>query len=264
MLSTDTLRLATESARLCREAFEGNYGTRPIREEFGSNPVGGVSRVDDEIHGNVVYVYFRGQRYSLREAWHCLSVWKRSVSGIGITGKVHQGMARRFELVRSSVVEQVRACLEEIDGPAIIAASGHSRGSAQARLNAASLKENFPDVDVSVFTFSSMAIFDREAAESCNTVMGENKTTLFEMEGDVFPRLSERLGFYQGLEPVTLRPEESDWYNNHVERGEYPFANPGVSCLFSAQTWNAHQIPTYHEALSSVYETAREAANSSS
>jgi hypothetical protein len=243
-----------DSVNRLQDAFSGNYGPLPILE--GQTKVGMLT-----LHGNRIYVTYRGSVNSLFELFSCLFIWKNHIQdlpGLGsLRGKVHAGIHLAFGKIANPFLETLNKSLAsaqiERDKTEFII-EGYSRGSGLAVLTALLVKTLFPTNSVDVLTYSSMKLLDTDGTKTYDDLIGKHHWS-FICEEDLFPRCigPSYCGFLPTGKPIPFSAKNSVDYNQRVETQRYSYLMqiPIISWLIKkiipCSIWEAHMPQTYQE-----------------
>jgi hypothetical protein len=236
--------------------LEGDYGNFPIYEDKRR-----VGKLTLDKKNKRVFVTYRGSVNSLFEIFSCLLVWKKPWDKRG--GGVHAGLYNAFQKTQksfqSALQEMVRKNNISLD-PFNFLIEGYSRGSGLAILTALFLKQQYPRCNINVLTYSTMKLFDQNAAENYQKTMQGHHWS-FLCTDDSFPKWigPSFLGFCPVGNKIEFPARESENYKRRTAANQYSYLAeiPIVSYLFkkliSSATWEAHMPTIYNELAAGAY-----------
>jgi hypothetical protein len=237
----------SESLRRLKETFQGSYGSIPLLD--GEDRVGRMT-----LEGQKVHLTFRGSIDSFTEILSCFNLGKYSTEEWGLAGRVHAGIYNSFCNVRKSIDENWDRHFSHLDPRNVeFIVEGYSRGSGLATLASAYLTHKFVESRLKVFTYSTMNIFNEEAARSYEQKIPHHWS--FICSDDVFPQWigSSCLGFHSIGTKMIFSPSHSASFSERVRTYAYTHLSKHWLITLLARIfipsyyWEAHMPETYEE-----------------
>lgn len=240
-----------ESSQRLIAVFKGDYGQYPIEEDQRK-----VGRLTLSADRKTIFVTYRGSVNSLYEAISCLFFWKTSLPDLA-PGRVHAGLGSAFQKVNASfqrALDDLQADVQIPRDQIKFVVEGYSRGSGLAALTALAIEEKFPKSCVNVLTYSTMNIFDEEAARHYKALIGARHWS-FLCQEDLAPRITGPLfcGFCEIGNPISFSAASSPRYCRNVANNHYAYLPSGsiitwmMRQLIPVTYWEAHMPHTYQE-----------------
>ena len=178
-------------AMLCAEVAQSSYGAECRSDDFRltarfENKGTDTQGIFGEAFGNTTVIGFRGSEETGIWDWITDLKFIQQVFPYGDSGnsqvKVHHGFISAYKSVREAVHQEVKNSPHQR-----VICTGHSLGGALATLCALDLQYNFPDKDVSCYTYGSPKVGNSHFKNSYDRRVP--KTYRFVNSADTVPSL---------------------------------------------------------------------------
>ena len=213
------------------------------------------------------YITFKGNKGNFGEILQIANTDKEKLIGYSIKGKVQKNVYDIFKSHEHLMLEYIKlySARNHISFNDIkITVEGYSRGTTFAKLAAISITDNLGVRPINVLNYAPISIFDQQAADQYDLIIGKYNHINFIADEDFVPPI------FTGQKPLVLKifnytlkgdfkpvgidipfsAYNSTVYCKEVQRNHYLHLSDGLyACMpfsLSVKEWNAHMPEIYN------------------